>query len=90
MATRRTDGSESSSGQELKALIAANLTQARTEARLSQTELGRLTDLDAQQISKWERAVYRPSDEALLKLASKLGRDYAWFVTDHDEKPVAA
>lgn len=74
----------------MKTRIGTNLARARKDADLSQIQLGRLTGLDPQHISKWERAVYRPSDPALLALANALGRDYAWFVTDHDEKPVAA
>jgi transcriptional regulator with XRE-family HTH domain len=39
---------------------------------------------DAMRISRWERGEHRPKDDNLLHLAQVLGRDVAWFYTDHE------
>lgn len=52
---------------------------------MSQTELGRLAEIDPQQISKWERGVHQPSDESLAAIAAALARDITWFYVDHEK-----
>lgn len=87
MATRSSHRSNST----IRDLIGRNIADARRAADLSQTELAREAGVtDGQIISKWERGVHRPSDEALLALGAVLGHDLAWFFTDHDADPVPA
>lgn len=58
---------------------------------MSQSDLAIAAQVkDPQQISKWERAIYKPADETLFALAEALGRDLAWFYTDHEPEEVAA
>lgn len=40
---------------------------------------------DAMTVSRWERGEHVPSIDNLVVLADVLGRDIAWFHTDHDE-----
>lgn len=89
MATRR-KGSRSTTSP-IKGLVGRNLQRARLEAGLTQSQLARDSDIaDPQNISKWERGIYMPADESLLAMAEVLGRNLAWFYTDHDSEPVAA
>jgi len=69
--------------------LATNIKLARAEMGLSQAKLGRVLEVDTQQVSSWERGVYRPNDTNLLRLAEASGHEIAWFYTRHDE-PVAA
>lgn len=71
----------------IKATVGRNVKVARDLRDLTQRELADLLDVDAFQVSRWERGVHRPSDETLFALAQVLDRDPAWFYTDHE--PVA-
>lgn len=66
-----------------RTILAANVLRSRLAAGLTQRQLANLIDVDSQQVSKWERAAHRPSDENLAALSQALGRSIAWFYTDH-------
>lgn len=68
--------------------LSRNIRLARQSKGLSQNALAaKLGVSDLNVISKWERGVYRPSEENLIALAMLVSRDVAWFYTDHE--PVA-
>jgi transcriptional regulator with XRE-family HTH domain len=87
MATRSPDSRTSPTTAGLKALVGRNIANAREQRGWSQIELATASGVtDAQRVSKWERGVYMPSTDALTGLAAALGKDLAWFFTDHAEK----
>lgn len=67
----------------LKAIIAANLKAARDAAGLTQLQLASRAGTDPMNISRWERARVMPTTDNLAGVAAALGRDIAWFYTDH-------
>lgn len=80
----RVAGSDASTG--IAAIVGANIRRARESAGLNQRELaaklgGKLTN---QSVSDWERAVVRPSDENLTRVATVLGHEFAWFFMSHN------
>ncbi len=46
---------------------------------MSQSELAARESLSSQQISDWERAVKKPSEQSLRRLASAFGVDFVWL-----------
>lgn len=81
MATRRNQADEKAAAE---VLLTANLRLARKLSGFSQAGLAREAKVDPQQISKWERGVLKPSTQSLSVLAETLGRDLAWFFTEHE------
>jgi transcriptional regulator with XRE-family HTH domain len=83
-----------SSGQadHLKATIGRNIRLARDAKHpMTQSDLARLVNGgDGIMVSRWERGTTRPSDANLFRLAEVLGRDFAWFFTDHQNDKAAA
>lgn len=75
----------SGSTRHITATVGGNIKDARESAGLTQHELAvKLMRADAMAISRWERGVHRPNDEALLRLAEVLGHPVHWFYTDHE------
>lgn len=72
--------------QPIQSIVAANVRTARDAADLTQRELGQALDVDPMYVSRWERGVVMPSPQNLVRLATALGRDLAWFYTDHERK----
>lgn len=74
----------SSATRQLSATVAQNLQAARRTAEMTQSQLARAVGLnDAMAVSRWERGVHLPSRENLVTAAEVLGRDPAWFYTEH-------
>lgn len=91
MATRSPDSRSTATSVALKALVGGNIASAREALRWSQVELARQIGVsDPQRVSKWERGIYMPSTDALTGLASALGKDLAWFFTDHAPENASA
>lgn len=63
-------------------LVGANIRAARKAADLKQRELAAALDISPQHLSDWERGDYKPSDTNLLRLASALEKEFAWFFVD--------
>jgi DNA-binding transcriptional regulator YiaG len=77
----------SGSTRHISATVGANIQAARKDAGLTQHELAvKLGRVDAMAVSRWERAVHRPNDMALLRLAEVLERSVPWFYTEHERK----
>ena len=76
--------------KDLKVTVAENVRSARKAAGLTQRELaGRVNDVDALAVSRWERGTSIPNPTNLAALADALGRDVGWFYTDHTDKAAA-
>lgn len=71
-------------GNGIPLIVGANIRRARDEHGWLQRELAAKLGIGAQQVSDWERGTYRPNDENLIRLADVLGKDFAWFYTDHE------
>lgn len=75
----------------LRKRVGHNIRLARNSRDLTQSELAAAIGVNSGQIvSDWERGVALPSTANAAALAQELGRDIAWFYTDHDEEPIAA
>lgn len=68
---------------QIKTIVGANIKLARREHGLTQTQLSRLLDTDAQSISRWENAKVLPGPASLLSLSDALHRTPDWFYVDH-------
>lgn len=76
----------SNASRSLATILGANIRAARVRRGLTQGALASAVGVsDLMVVSKWERGVYRPSDENLLALARELGHPLPWFVTDHEQ-----
>lgn len=64
-------------------LIAAKIRQAREELGLSQEELGKIYGCSGAAISQIERSVRGINLTSLERLADKLGKPLAWFLSDN-------
>ena len=65
--------------------MAANVRTARLASGLTQRQLAEAVGVGELVVSKWERGMYRPSHENMIRLAGALGRSVAWFYTEHEE-----
>ena len=75
----------------IKSIVGGNIRSARDASGLTQRELGaRVNDMDSINVSRWERAQVMPSAASMVALAEALGRDVAWFYTDHEPEREAA
>ena len=72
---------------ELKQIIADNLTNYRKQAHLTQQELAEKINYSDKTISKWERAEGVPDVVVLKELADMFGITVNDFLVDHTEKP---
>lgn len=69
----------------IRATVAGNIRAARAAAGLTQRQLAaRVNGVDSLAVSRWERAAMLPRPENFAALAAALGRDIAWFYTDHE------
>ena len=76
---------------DLAAIVGRNIRVARLAAGLTQGQLAeRVGATSLMAVSRWETGMHRPGDAFLIKLATELGREVAWFYTRHDDEPVAA
>lgn len=75
-------------GNGLALIVGANIRLARGQRK--QRDLAAALDMSPQQLSDWERGAYRPNDANLFRVAEELGKDFAWFFTDHSDEQVAA
>jgi transcriptional regulator with XRE-family HTH domain len=64
------------------ARIGSRIKELREERGMAQRELADLLPgkTDSNQISKWERGVHRPGDDALDQIAAALGVDTSYFL----------
>ena len=70
---------------ELKLVVASNLIKLRTEAGLTQAQLGEKLNYSDKSISKWERAESLPDAYVLTRLAEIFGVTVDHLLTPHDE-----
>ena len=75
----------------IRQIIADNIVLGRELAeRMTQGELARRLGIPARQLSDWERAVHRPTDKNLDRIAVELGQPFHWFFIDHQLNGIAA
>lgn len=69
-----------------------NVRKARRARGLTQGQLAARVGLNSNMaVSRWETGRGKPSTATLVRLGEVLGRDVAWFYTDHtDERQAAA
>lgn len=70
---------------DLKLIVAGNLIKLRTEAGLTQAELGAELNYSDKTISKWERAEALPDAAVLKHLAEIYGTTVDYLLCSHDE-----
>ena len=73
--------------EELKQIIADNLTNYRKQAHFTQQELAEKINYSDKAVSKWERAEGVPDVLVLKQLADLYGINVNDFLVDHTEKP---
>ena len=75
---------------ELKLISASNIIRLRTEAHMTQAELGAKLSYSDKTISKWERGEAIPDAYVLTQLASLFGVNVDYLLSSHDswEAPV--
>jgi transcriptional regulator with XRE-family HTH domain len=64
--------------------IGNRIRQARIEASMSQSELGKVLDVSFQQIQKYEKGINRVGGSRFELLASTLKKPIAWFFATGD------
>ncbi len=72
--------------KELKEIFAENLTALRTEAKMTQLELGNAISYSDKAISKWERGEAIPDAYVLMSLAKIFGVTVDYMLCDHNGK----
>lgn len=72
--------------EELKKIVAANLTALRTAKGMTQLELGEMISYSDKAISKWERGESIPDAFVLLKLSRIFGCTVDYLLTEHGEE----
>lgn len=74
---------------EIKAIVASNLIKLRTDAGLTQAELGEQLHYSDKSVSKWERAESIPDVFVLKSIAGIFGVTVDYLLDSHDqwEKP---
>lgn len=70
---------------ELKAITASNLIKLRTDAGMTQAELGSKLNYSDKTVSKWERAESVPDAFVLLRLAEIFGVSVDYLLHKHAE-----
>ena len=74
---------------DLKFITASNIINLRTQAGMTQTELGNLLSYSDKSVSKWERAEAVPDAYVLKKLSEIFGVTVDDLLSSHSEwKPV--
>lgn len=70
---------------ELKLITASNLIKLRTDAGMTQAELGSKLNYSDKSVSKWERAESLPDASVLLRLSELFGVSVDYLLHEHDE-----
>ena len=70
---------------ELKAIFAGNLIRLRTEAGMTQAELGRQLNYSDKTISKWERAEALPDALVLRQMSELFHVTVDYLLSEHDQ-----
>ena len=70
---------------ELKLITASNLIKLRTQAGLTQAELGARLNYSDKSVSKWERAEAVPDAFVLLRISEIFGVTVDYLLHEHDE-----
>ena len=71
--------------ENLKLVVAGNLIRLRTEAGLTQAELGAMLNYSDKTVSKWERADALPDAAVLKQLGEIYGVSVDYLLNDHDQ-----
>lgn len=80
----------SCASRSLATTVGSQIKAARKAAGYTQSGLAQALGLhDGMAVSKWERGIYRPSDENLVALSILLKRDLGWFFGGNDERAAA-
>ena len=69
---------------ELKLISASNIIRLRTEAGMTQAELGAKLNYSDKTISKWERGEAIPDAYVLTQLAAMFGVTVDYLLSSHD------
>jgi transcriptional regulator with XRE-family HTH domain len=77
----------SQAANQIVTILGANIRDARLSKGMTQRLLAQRMGLDTRAIGRWERDGISPSPTNLAKLSEILGREIAWFYTDHRVKP---
>ena len=70
---------------DLKLIIASNIIRLRTEAGMTQSELGAKLNYSDKSISKWERAESLPDANVLKQMGEIFGVSMDYLFNTHDE-----
>ncbi|MGN1095947.1 MAG: helix-turn-helix domain-containing protein [Eubacteriales bacterium] len=70
---------------DLKLIIASNLIKLRTEAGMTQSDLGEKLNYSDKSVSKWERAESLPDANVLKQLSEIFGVSVDYLLNTHDE-----
>lgn len=70
---------------ELKLIIASNIIRLRTEAGMTQSELGAKLNYSDKSISKWERAESLPDANVLKQMGEIFGVSMDYLFNTHDD-----
>lgn len=72
--------------EDLKAIIAKNLIELRTEAKYTQLELGEILNYTDKAVSKWERAESMPDITVLKQIADLFGVTVDYLLQEEHTK----
>ena len=70
---------------ELKIIFASNLIRLRTQAGMTQAELGKQLSYSDKTISKWERAEAIPDAHVLMQMSQLFRVTVDYLLTEHDK-----
>lgn len=70
---------------DLKLIFASNLIKLRTEAGMTQADLGEKINYSDKTVSKWERAEALPDASVLKKMAEIFGVSVDYLINSHDQ-----
>ena len=70
---------------ELKLITASNLIKLRTDAGMTQAELGSMLNYSDKTVSKWERAESIPDAFVLKQIGEVFGVSVDYLLSEHDE-----
>jgi transcriptional regulator with XRE-family HTH domain len=80
--TRNEEKARPEAASDIDAFIGAKIRRYRTEAGISQTDLGQASAITFQQVQKYENGTNRVSVARLLEIAATLGVPLTTFVED--------
>lgn len=70
--------------RQITEIVASNIKAARAASGMTQRQLARqVNDVGALAVYRWEAAAVLPNPTNFAALAEALGREIAWFYTDH-------